>query len=398
MKFLVYLAILLSTTYSVSGQLNVPTSINLFEGKLNFTGFAQQSGYSTEEYNVTTEDGYILTIFRIPGNSSQPVYLQHGLFGCSEAFIMRGNTSIAIALADEGYDVWVGNLRGNRYARRHTKLDPDTDKDKFFDYSFQEYGYYDMAAIIDFILDKTGQEKLSAMGHSEGNTFFYVLGATRPEYNDKINIAIALGPICFLDDIPLPTSLAVDTSPIINSVLKTLDEEELIGPQSLLRQLLVDICSVPDVGYKLCFDLIGFPLVGYDAEQFEPEFEPTLLQYYFSGSSRKNLNHLAQVARSSKFAKYDYGKVKNLVVYKSLSPPEYDLSKVTMNMALIVGANDKAATVQNANRLNATLPNVVKYHIMEQPKFNHIDFIVGRDTNKFMYPVLFELLEKYNNS
>ena len=45
-----------------------------------------QQGYMFESYKVLTEDGYVLTLFRVPGRldeqqreGKQPVYMQHGL-------------------------------------------------------------------------------------------------------------------------------------------------------------------------------------------------------------------------------------------------------------------------------------------------------------------------------
>lgn len=78
-------------------------------------------GFAYEEHKVTTEDGYILTVGRIPGlkdevvtqGSKPAIILQHGLGANMMQWIMNTNdTTHAFVLARSGYDVWLGNNRG----------------------------------------------------------------------------------------------------------------------------------------------------------------------------------------------------------------------------------------------------------------------------------------------
>jgi hypothetical protein len=66
---------------------------------------------------VTTEDGYILTLFRMKedniSNGSRVAFLQHGLFSDAYTWLMHGKESLSVVLAKQGYDVWLGNNRGS---------------------------------------------------------------------------------------------------------------------------------------------------------------------------------------------------------------------------------------------------------------------------------------------
>lgn len=42
---------------------------------------------------------------------------------------MNGDKSPAFYYAKKGYDVWLGNHRGTKYARNHKDLDPNKDRD-----------------------------------------------------------------------------------------------------------------------------------------------------------------------------------------------------------------------------------------------------------------------------
>lgn len=129
----------------------------------------------------------------------------HGLFSNSLDWVNLGpGKGFGLLLADQGYDVWLGNQRGNTWSRKHVDLDPDKDAEKFFDFDWHQIGYYDLPAKIDHIIEMTGYDQIFYVGHSQGTTSFFVMGSTRPEYNDKIKLMQAFAPVAYMGNLPGP--------------------------------------------------------------------------------------------------------------------------------------------------------------------------------------------------
>ena len=80
----------------------------LINGKICQPQLIRSHGYSVEEHEVTTSDGYNLVLHRIP-NAGPPVFLGHCLVGSSAiwAFGPRNN-SLAYMLADAGRPILFG--------------------------------------------------------------------------------------------------------------------------------------------------------------------------------------------------------------------------------------------------------------------------------------------------
>ena len=57
-------------------------------------------------------------------------------------------------------------------------------------------GLKDVKSWIDFILEKTGLETLSYVGHSQGTTQMFVASSLDPSYfTQKVNLFVALAPV-----------------------------------------------------------------------------------------------------------------------------------------------------------------------------------------------------------
>ena len=162
-------------------------------------------GYPYERLFYDTEDGFYLIAFRISGGkgarpediykTKKPVVvMQHGMLDCADGFICQGAESLPFRLADQGNDVWLLNSRANRHCRNHRYH--DWHEAEFWDYSFEKMGELDLPAGIDFILNKTKQEQLTYIGHSQGSTSLFAGMCLKPQYfKDKIRLFIAVAPV-----------------------------------------------------------------------------------------------------------------------------------------------------------------------------------------------------------
>ncbi|XP_011310223.1 lipase 3 [Fopius arisanus] len=382
-------------------------SVEEGKGKLFFAldvwGLGKLHGRKIEWYNVTTEDGYILALHRILPNSSMDeeksprpvVFLQHGLMATSDAFIVYGSPkSLGYQLSDAGYDVWMGNFRGNTYCLSHETL--FTDDSKFWDFSMDEYALQDLPAQIDFALKTANQSTLSFIGHSLGATTHIMLLSARPEYNKKMDFVVYFAPVVYsvtrthLRDI-LP---AVALIPQIFSRNGAVE----VFSQKILSPLTIYFCASTRSLLELCQSWMD-QLVGYDRDQFDLREFLGVMSYYPAGTSAKVIFHYSQQTLTGTFRRYDYLTSElNIQHYGTPVAPDYDVSAIDVpQMAIFRGPGDVVTTEEDMKFFIQSLSpqQSVIYETVKFPTFNHGAFISARDLKPLVNDLVLEYLQKY---
>ncbi|XP_066389935.1 triacylglycerol lipase 1-like [Miscanthus floridulus] len=357
-------------------------------------GLCQQlllpQGYPCTEHTVQTDDGFLLSLQHIPhgkngiaDNAGPPVFLQHGLFqGGDTWFINSNEQSLGYILADNGFDVWIGNVRGTRWSKGHSTLSVH---DKlFWEWSWQDLAEYDVLAMLSYVHTIT-QSKISYVGHSQG-TIMGLAAFTMPEIVKMISSAVLLCPISYLDHVSASFVLRA-VAMHLDQMLVAMGIHQLNFRSDMGVQILDSLC---DDEHLDCNDLLS-SITGQNC-CFNSSRIDYYLEYEPHPSSTKNLRHLFQMIRKGSFAKYDYGWWGNLRRYGHLHPPSFDLSSIPESLPIWMGYGglDALADVTDVERTIKELRSTPE--LLYIGDYGHIDFIMSVKAKEDVYVDLMRFL------
>lgn len=86
---------------------------------------------------------------------------------------------------------------------------------------------------------------------------------------------------------------------------------------------------------------------------------------------------------TGKFQQFDYGLDKNVQIYNSPDPPEYNLQNVTAPIYLYSASEDLLVDPKDVEKLKTLLPNVKYYENIKD--WNHMDVLLGKNARKVLY-------------
>ncbi|XP_025198770.1 lipase 3-like isoform X2 [Melanaphis sacchari] len=375
--------------------------MNLFENySLSTVEIIQNNGYDVEVHNVITADGYILELHRIPRSRNgqeptrnHPILIHHGILGTSADWVLAGaDMSLPMQLADDGYDVWMANCRGNTYSRKHISM---TYKQKsFWNFSLHEVGKYDIPATIDYILLKSNTQQLHYIGYSMGSCVFFIMASERPEYQPKIRSQISLAPVAFLSNTRSSLRFIAPYAKVMNIMFQRMWKGMLMPQSGMQRFLASTICREKITQKMICEKCIIFSVCGSDPYHFDTKLIPLIMGHFPAGTSSNLAAHFAQFILKDSFGQYDYGRTLNLRHYNSTEPPTYNLKSIKVPITLIYGENDILADTTDVLKLKAQLPMVLDAFPANSPYFNHVDFLWSSNVTEQINNPIKEILLK----
>ncbi|KAI8637717.1 Alpha/Beta hydrolase protein [Parasitella parasitica] len=316
------------------------------------------------------------------------VLLYHGLTLTSEVWIsnIEEKRNLALYLTERGYDVWMGNARGNKYSQSHLTRNPKNDD--FWEFSINEFAMFDMPDTIDYILQKTGAPDLTYIGFSQGTAQAFGGLSINPKLNEKVNLFIAMAPAA---------SPKGFSHPLLDGFVKAAPSIIycLLGRKIFLKSVVFwqRIIS-PPIFVRLIDGAVYF-LFGWHCKNMTEDQKLVSYQHLFSMTSVKSIVHWFQIISSGRFQMYD--ETPSILPWSTVNtvidhlPPKFPTKQITTPIAIFYGSADTLVDFDILKSNLPPLPYVKSIHGWE-----HMDFLWARGLERKVYPDILELLEHFN--
>ncbi|KAK3073821.1 hypothetical protein LTS18_014358, partial [Coniosporium uncinatum] len=278
-------------------------------------------------------------------------------------------------LVEKGYDVWLGNNRGNKYSKKSLHHGPTSTG--FWDFSIDQFAFHDIPDSISYILDTTHQPSLSYIGFSQGTAQAFAALAIHPPLNAKVDVFVALAPAMS------PGGLA---SNVVDSMVKASPEVMFLafGRKALLTSATMWQAILYPPIFVRFIDLSLTFLFGWKTRNITPHQKLAAYPHLYSFTSVKSLVHWFQIIRTGQFQMYDDEMQSPLSISdhgRFYKVAKFPTRNIKTPIVLVYGGSDSLVDIDVMRR---ELPRhtVAK----EVPHYEHLDFLWAEDVAKQVFP------------
>lgn len=262
----------------------------------------------------------------------------HGLMMSSDSFVVSGAESLGFVLSQAPFDVWLGNLRGNRYTS-HDRLSPQTDA--YWNFSLDEFARYDVPSMIQYIIKHTKKERVSLVGFSQGSASTFAALVSVPDLQSSVACFAALAPATAIKGIShegFASLLRVDPSFLYL----------VFGRKSFLS-LVLDIQQILSAkAFVTVMDASMHFLFGWTSSHMVNK--ERLYTALVGLTSVQNVVHWMEIVRSNVFSTKQRHGQNNSTHFVAVN---YDIKRIAPPLSLFFGTHD---TLIDVPRLVRSLP------------------------------------------
>ncbi|TFY54056.1 hypothetical protein EVJ58_g9083 [Rhodofomes roseus] len=356
----------------------------------DFERLCEIFGYTHEEHVVMTKDGYLLGLHRLPFRRGEDtgrrgystgkpvVYLHHGLLMNSEVWVCLTDParSIAFTLVELGFDVWLGNNRGNKYSKKSIHHNPNSTK--FWNYSIDDFAWHDIPDSIEYILDVTKEPSLSYVGFSQGTAQAFAALSIHPQLNDKVNVFIALAPA--MSPPGLHASIVdglMKASPTLLFLI--FGRRAILSSAPAWQSLLYPPVFSAVINHSLRF------LFGWQSHNISPLQKSAAYAHLYSFSSVKAVVHWFQIMRNAKFQMAPPPERRH-----ELLPRAFPTRNIVTPIVLLYGDSDSLVDMDVMLRQLPGHTTARRLH-----GYEHLDIIWGEEVDRDVNPYVVEALRSH---
>ncbi|KAG7661146.1 uncharacterized protein J8A68_005348 [[Candida] subhashii] len=373
------------------------------------TEITKLSGYIAREHVVTTKDGYLLVIHKIENPTKtysghkKIIYFHHGLLTSSELWVL-GSTkekTLPYLLADLGYEIWLGNNRGNKYSRKHLKL--SASDPKFWDFSLDEFSYFDIPDTINYIRNfYKNNSKVTYIGFSQGCSQLFASLSLHPYLNSHIELFIGLSPAIIPQNLNHPIfKLIVNQTAADNTFLYS-----LFGRRAILPSVSFWSTMLGPTLYEIIVNKSLMLLFGWSGTNINQAQKEMGYPHMFSNSSVKSLVHWFQIIGARRFQMFDETCGVGLTRLASMSTLSKQKGNVVapfpidhhlnVPMVLFYGDNDILVDMERTKSLiiDNNLSMRDKLEIVLCSGYEHMDTLWGERVFEDVFEYVIEILER----
>ena len=343
--------------------------------------FIAKHGYKLEEHKINTQDGFTLSLWHLSAKTKRTkvVYFQHGLADTAWCFFQLEKKSLPFLLYDQGYDIWLGNSRGNVFSNQH--------KTPNFQFSMDQLVQYDLPATIKFIKAKTGGKKISYIGHSQGTTIFFMLYMHNPSFvESSFNHFIALGTVPNIANAAFSPIKLLDSIYGLFKFVSIVDGSFNLNFQDRLK--IAGFCKLMPPICKGIFEA-GADIKPTNRNNYSNIWQ--LLLYYPGGTSKTNLLHWSQIHQQKKLVYYN----PNFEKEKTAKPYNTNVLKKWKIKALIARTDsDTFSSHKDVTILYHTVENKSYMKLLNLKNYGHLDVLAANSAYNDIFIPIISFLKK----